>query len=306
MRERGSHDIMPVLLSSRQEATLKNGNKTIASVDFSTFDYTKFPTKPHAHPLSPGLQTVSETVKMILELNGPKANPETDVMKVVTEAKEMYNRRKAELKSPRPSKDISLSRSSLAVLEKWLTPLSDLMDVEREALLKNVLSGSRQWLLKKVFKFLSPDDPTAASANRVMWLKGVAGMGKSVMAAMVSRELQAQGMLGGLFFCKHDDECCSSARNLVLTLVFGLAKLSLQYGEILIQVKQDNPDILSRSVFEMMKVLLVQPLEKVVKAKKVILPVVLVVDALDDCGAINKRNEFRQCFSSLIGCFLAT
>ncbi|KAI9363858.1 hypothetical protein DFJ73DRAFT_471268 [Zopfochytrium polystomum] len=220
-------------------------------------------------------------------------------MMIVTEAREVYSRRKAELKTPSPSQDISLSRSSLAELENWLSPLSEFMDLEREALLKNVLSGSRVWLLKRVFKFLSPDDPSAGSTNRVMWLRGVAGVGKSVMAAMVSRELQAQGMLGGLFFCKHDDDRRSSAQNLVLTLVFGLAKFSLQYGEILLQVKQDNPDILSRSVFEMMKVLLVQPLKKVVESKKLNVPLVLVVDALDECGAIGKRNETLAVFQEL-------
>ncbi|KAI9358950.1 hypothetical protein DFJ73DRAFT_136618 [Zopfochytrium polystomum] len=192
-KERG-HDILPVLLSCRDEATLANGKKAKVMVDFSTFDLKKFPDHPHAHPLSPGLQSVSQTIKMILDLNGPKANPENDVMKIVTEAREVYSRRKAELKTPSPSQDISLSRSSLAELANWLSPLSEFMDLEREALLKNVLSGSRVWLLERVFKFLSPDDPSAASANRVMWLKGVAGVGKSVMAAMVSRELQAQGI----------------------------------------------------------------------------------------------------------------
>ncbi|KAI9334205.1 WD40-repeat-containing domain protein, partial [Zopfochytrium polystomum] len=132
-----------------------------------------------------------------------------------------------------------------------------------------------------------------------MWLNGVAGVGKSVMAAMVSRELQAQSMLGGLFFCKHDDEQRSSARNLVLTLVFGLAKFSIHFGKNLLQAKQDDPTIVSRSVFEIMKVLLVQPLDKVVADGKLVKPVVLLVDALDECGVASKRAEILSVFQEL-------
>ncbi|KAI9324885.1 hypothetical protein DFJ73DRAFT_225105 [Zopfochytrium polystomum] len=60
---------------------VENGKMAQVLVDFSSFDVTKFPDLPHAHPLSPGLQSVSQKVKMILDLNGPKVNPESDVMK---------------------------------------------------------------------------------------------------------------------------------------------------------------------------------------------------------------------------------
>ncbi|KAI9361667.1 hypothetical protein DFJ73DRAFT_814003 [Zopfochytrium polystomum] len=175
------------------------------------------------------------------------------------EAREAHNRRK--------------SAVATNILESWLNPFTTEMEDERDALLRNFLPGTRDWLVRR---------PGRTSSNRVMWLRGVAGVGK---------KLQALHLLGGLFFCKHDDDRRSSARNLVLTVAHGLAKFSVQYGNILLEVKRDNPDILSKSVFEIMSV--------VFESKTMRRPVVLIVDALDECGVIHKRAEILLVFQEL-------
>ncbi|KAI9344195.1 hypothetical protein DFJ73DRAFT_500187 [Zopfochytrium polystomum] len=93
MKEERGHDILPILLSRQVEATV-NGERTTLLMEFSTFDHTKFPDRPHSHPLSPGRQTIRETIKSILELNGPKVDRDADVLRIVSEAKEVLSRRR--------------------------------------------------------------------------------------------------------------------------------------------------------------------------------------------------------------------
>ncbi|KAI9358553.1 WD40-repeat-containing domain protein, partial [Zopfochytrium polystomum] len=198
------------------------------------------------------------------------------------------------------------------------------MDIERDRLLKEFLPGTRQWLVDKVLEFLSPPStaafgesvqqgptlPTVGTAkstsrpgtsysHRVMWLCGAAGVGKSVMAAVIANELQALSLLGGQFFCKHDDERRSSARNLIVTLAFGLAQFSVHYGNVLLAVYKNTPDVLSRPLPELFSTLIASPLKYISDANKLQRPVVLVVDALDECETLHQRNEILQIFKQL-------
>ncbi|KAI9346083.1 hypothetical protein DFJ73DRAFT_626419 [Zopfochytrium polystomum] len=175
------------------------------------------------------------------------------------------------------------------------------MDKERDRLTKDFLPGTRKWLLDQVLGFLSAgdDDDDGSPTQRIMWLRGVAGVGKSVMAAIVAGELQAQSLLGGQFFCKHDDERRSSARNLILTLAFGLAQFSVHYGNLLLSIKATFPEILGRPIQEMFEALVQVPLQKLSSSGKLRQSVVLVVDALDECGRQNQRREILQVFAEL-------
>ncbi|KAI9321103.1 quinon protein alcohol dehydrogenase-like superfamily [Zopfochytrium polystomum] len=166
------------------------------------------------------------------------------------------------------------------------------MKVEHDRLLKNFLPGTREWLLSQVFEFLEPaQSPEAKPSGRVMWLQGIAGTGKSIMAAIVARELRAQSLLGGVFFCKHDDERRNSARNLILTLAFGLARFSVHFGNALLSVYSANPGIVSRPISELFMELIAKPLTNLLTTKVLDQPVVLVVDALDECEAFGSRDE---------------
>ncbi|KAI9334204.1 hypothetical protein DFJ73DRAFT_853247 [Zopfochytrium polystomum] len=81
MCEEKGHDILPILLSTRVQGTLDDGRVHSLIKVFSTFDSSKFPDKFHKHPLSPGRNTVRQTIAKVLEYNGPKVNPEADVYK---------------------------------------------------------------------------------------------------------------------------------------------------------------------------------------------------------------------------------
>ena len=62
-------------------------------------------------------------------------------------------------------------------------------------------TGTREWVFDRVQKWL--DD--RGSQNRVMVISGNAGMGKSVIAAVICKRMQEAGRLTGSHFCKYNN-----------------------------------------------------------------------------------------------------
>src|SRR5262249_44164344 len=108
------------------------------------------------------------------------------------------------------------SQDALSILKMWLKPVDMMGDYY--ALQHKYQEGTREWLLAEVDQWINQDD------RRALWLKGVAGVGKSVMAALVVTKLHEKGQLGGYFFCKHDDKDHNNPRQLITTLAFDLAR----------------------------------------------------------------------------------
>ena len=72
-------------------------------------------------------------------------------------------------------------------------------DIEYHA--QRFQEGTREWIFKKVENWL--DDRT--SPNRVMVISGNAGMGKSVISAVICKRMQNAGRLSGSHFCQHNN-----------------------------------------------------------------------------------------------------
>ena len=62
--------------------------------------------------------------------------------------------------------------------------------------------GTRQWVFSHVDAWFVDRD----SDSRVLILTGNAGMGKSVIAAKLCKEMKDQGLLGGMHFCQHNNQ----------------------------------------------------------------------------------------------------
>ena len=61
--------------------------------------------------------------------------------------------------------------------------------------------GTREWVFDRVQNWL--DD--RSSQNRVMVISGNAGMGKSVIAAVICKRMQEAGRLSGSHFCQYNN-----------------------------------------------------------------------------------------------------
>jgi len=113
--------------------------------------------------------------------------------------------------------------------------------------------------------------------NRVFWLNGLAGTGKSTIAQTFADISFADGKLGASFFCSRDFEDRSNLRVIFPTLAFQLAYRYSLYRERLVKVLRASPDIGRESLCSQMERIIVRPL----KAARI--RTLIIIDALDEC-----------------------
>eukprot|EP00935_MAST-01C_sp_MAST-1C-sp1_P001661 g1661.t1 len=149
--------------------------------------------------------------------------------------------------------------------------------------------GSRQWLFDEVQKWRK-------SEERMFWLTGEAGMGKSVVSAKICQELQHIGcrMLLGCYFCRHDNELRSDPATLVRSLALQCAerltafKQTLKAGNLM--QKTCNITELGTLFDE----LICGPMSHVPKPG---MKMVVLIDALDE-AKLSGRNKLLRLISS--------
>ncbi|KAJ1555786.1 hypothetical protein HK405_013091, partial [Cladochytrium tenue] len=140
-------------------------------------------------------------------------------------------------------------------------------------------------------------DPDDLQFSRVLWLQGSPGVGKSLMCAFVVSELKKKNLLGGMFFCRYDNESMNSARNLITTLCFYLCLWSNNFAELVDKIRSENPSVLSYPTGQLFNALIHSPLSALYKSAPNQPPVVLCVDALDECGRLSYRRDILQVFA---------
>ena len=113
--------------------------------------------------------------------------------------------------------------------------------------------------------------------QRVFWLNGLAGTGKSTIAQTFAETSFASGKLGASFFCSRDFEDRSDIRAIFSTLAFQLAYRYPPFRKELLPTLKANPDIGRESLCSQMENLLVGPL------KATGISTLIIIDALDEC-----------------------
>jgi len=134
------------------------------------------------------------------------------------------------------------------------------------------LSGTRKDVLRDIVHWLASEQ-----GQRVFWLNGLAGTGKSTIAQTFAETAFADGKLGGSFFCSRDFEDRSNLQMIFPTLAFQLACQYPPFRKELLQVLKERPDAGQESLCSQMEKLIVRPL----KATRI--STLLIIDALDEC-----------------------
>ncbi|KAI9330817.1 hypothetical protein BDR26DRAFT_691003 [Obelidium mucronatum] len=166
-------------------------------------------------------------------------------------------------------------------LEIWLKPVDFRCDVD--AYSKAYVKGTRLWAVEMVNGWLQNED------ERVLWLNGGAGLGKSFIAWLVSQSLPVTYQLGSSFYCRHNDARKNNAESLVATLAYDLSLVLPElrtHIEIVRladekRVADGNVSLLTnpRRAF---KSLLVDGFKSIQNPPQ--RRILIIVDALDECG----------------------
>ena len=110
----------------------------------------------------------------------------------------------------------------------------------------------------------------------------MAGTGKSTIARTVAREYYEQGRLGASFFFSRGGGDLGSSNKVFTTLATQLANKSPNLKRYIYEAVAEHTDIGNFGLYDQWKRLILQPLARL-EESSFPLPIVLVIDALDEC-----------------------
>ncbi|KIM28379.1 hypothetical protein M408DRAFT_308321 [Serendipita vermifera MAFF 305830] len=190
----------------------------------------------------------------------------------------------------------AISNFELDFLRKRLEPITNAHYQDD----RGCMNGTRAQIINDAFlwatRSLSQNAPLENSnADGMLWIYGMPGIGKSAIAHSICHRFNDNKQLGGSFFCRRDDPALSDARSVLPTLIYELAGIFGPYRNRVAQALRDDPQLTPQSVGEEMFPTPLQSLEAYPPQA-----LVLVIDALDECGGPATRRQllghlFKAC-----------
>ena len=130
------------------------------------------------------------------------------------------------------------------------------------------------------------------SGKNVMWLNGAAGSGKSTVAQTIADLLQGHGLGCYAFYDRGKSSPNIVIRGAALQLVRSNNAVALRmYNAV------GSVDILSASVKLQFELLFMKALTEA--ADQVEGPIIIILDALDECGSVQDRRDLMEVLSGL-------
>ena len=165
------------------------------------------------------------------------------------------------------------------------------------------MEGTRTAVLDKIIawvnKPLDSGKVNKSHVDKVYWLYGMPGLGKTSVANSLCHRLHKSENLGGSFFCKRDEEILRDPKNVLPTLISKLAGTWTPYRILVAKPLQDDPHLSPKSASGELLLKTLRALEKPPPRT-----LVLVIDAFDECGEDTTRERLLK--SLFEACLQAT
>lgn len=138
---------------------------------------------------------------------------------------------------------------------------------------------------------------TSDDAKPLLWLTGVPGSGKSSITASVTSNFEDAGLLWAQFFVSRNDASTANPKSIFPSIALQLAHKSPAVGHVLHNTLKEKPTLANYiSDYQALK-LFVEPIK--VASNLSSLPIVVVIDALDECDTTH-LSETAEVISKLI------
>ena len=189
------------------------------------------------------------------------------------------------LKSLKDIHDLTASLNRLSIkidLQKLTCAKDATYDSGVDSELATCLPGTRAKLLNDIDKWA-----TDVGGERIFWLCGKAGTGKSTIARTVAQRLDDNGLLGASFFFKRGHADRSHAKLVFPTIARQLADKFHEVARLVAAALGRDSFVCGKHLKPQFDQLLSLPLKD---ATQLLIPsagIVLVVDALDECASGN-------------------
>ena len=166
---------------------------------------------------------------------------------------------------------------------KKLAKIETLKNVRNHA--ARYVEGTRLSIFSAVESWLND----RSCPNRVMVISGSAGMGKSVISAVICEKMQDAGRLAGSHFCQHDRARHRNPKVMLQSLASQLCDILPEYKKALVEKLSRNlgVEINNMEVKDLFEVLFEEPLASLNDSS---LAYLMVIDGLDE-SEFQGRNE---------------
>ena len=176
-----------------------------------------------------------------------------------------------------------LPLTSFSVQEALLKP-AEMIASQRQP----CLPGTRKQLLAEIINWATQGDAETAEKN-VLWLHGMAGSGKSTVATTIARYFGSLGRQGAYLFF---ERATSKPDSAIRTLAYKLARFDENIDSAVNAALSANQSIIDLPLEDQFEKLLRIPLAYV--AEKLTGPIIVVLDALDECGDQGSRQSLLR------------
>ncbi|KIM73744.1 hypothetical protein PILCRDRAFT_719267 [Piloderma croceum F 1598] len=139
------------------------------------------------------------------------------------------------------------------------------------------LPGTRTDILQSIDDWQSNTE----ADQRILWLHGLAGSGKSILATTIANLFSERGYLGAFVFFDRDVKERNQSSNVIRTIAHQLGSFNALFGTSIAAVINDMPRILLSPLSLQFTKLIVEPLSTLPWTGS---SVVIVLDALDECA----------------------
>ncbi|KIM19657.1 hypothetical protein M408DRAFT_31032, partial [Serendipita vermifera MAFF 305830] len=159
-------------------------------------------------------------------------------------------------------------------------------DLVFESQVGTCLEGTRQDILEGFRTWLAD-----LQSRNILWINGNSGVGKTAIASTIIEELRSSNLLGSSLFLQRELASTMTSSGLWRTVAYDLAQRHPGIRGQLVAALTTHPDLPTTSnVDALFRELLYEPLTKSgnMQTEK---PLVVVLDAIDECGGINGRHS---------------
>ena len=154
------------------------------------------------------------------------------------------------------------------------------------------LENTRRNVINDVLEWIVADNSN--KAKKVLWVYGLAGTGKSTLSTTIAQITRRLHRLGAFFFFNRDIPQRNCA-TLIRTLAYQLATFDTRFCAAISRVAAANENIAGMPLdFQFEQLLSANALKSVEWSGG---PIVLIIDALDECGSEADRKILLQVLS---------
>ena len=188
------------------------------------------------------------------------------------------------------SSQLSIKSVETVSLITQLEPAN--MDIESR---ETCLPETRVDVLQDIFASLIDVSPR----HRATWLRGLAGSGKSTILNTIAQYSSNLRRCGAFLFWDRNDPVNSDPRRVIRTLAHQLAQSNPAFADELASRIVSSPQIMKSSLDEQFRSLLQEPLATLAATHDPG-PILIIFDALDECGTPDTRKRLLGVLSSCL------